>query len=247
MRNNTVNILGFQIDNLRMTEAIPKIREFIESRIPHQIITANSLMLRAASDNIRLKEVFAKSALVVPDSIGMIMAGRILGHPLMERVPGIDLMYETFALCQQEGYSIYLLGAKPGVSAQAAENIRRQFPGIKITGTHHGYFNVQEESRVIEEIKNLQPEVLFVGFNIPHQELWIAEHLNALAVPVAVGIGGSFDVISGRIKRAPAAMQQAGLEWLWRTIVEPWRVKRIMLLPSFLCKVYQQKWRNRGQ
>jgi N-acetylglucosaminyldiphosphoundecaprenol N-acetyl-beta-D-mannosaminyltransferase len=247
MRNNTVNILGFQIDNLRMAEVIPEIKEFIKSGSPHQVITANSLMLRAASDNTRLKEVFARSALVIPDSVGMILAGKILGHSLLERVPGIDLMYQIFALCQQEGYAIYLLGAKPGVSAQAAERIRGQFPRLKIAGTHHGYFDDREEARVIEEIKSLKPEVLFVGLNIPHQELWIAEHLNALAVPVAVGIGGSFDVISGRIKRAPAAMQQAGLEWFWRTIVEPWRVKRIILLPGFLWKVYQQKWQDKRQ
>lgn len=229
-----------------MTEVIPEIKNFILSGSHHQVITANSLMLRAASDNARLKEIFARSALVVPDSIGMLLAGKILGHSLQERVPGIDLMYRIFALCQKEGYSVYLLGAKPGVSAQAAEHIRKQFPGIKITGTHHGYFDGQEEFRVIEEIKKLKPKVLFVGLNIPRQELWIAEHLSALAVPVAIGIGGSLDVISGRIKRAPAAMQKAGLEWLWRTIVEPWRVKRIILLPVFLWKVYRQKWQGKG-
>jgi N-acetylglucosaminyldiphosphoundecaprenol N-acetyl-beta-D-mannosaminyltransferase len=247
MRKDTVNILGFQIDNMRMGEAISKIREFIHNRSPHQVITANSLMLRAAIDSKRLKEIFAKSDLVVPDSIGMLLAGKVLGQPLLERIPGIDLMYQLFNLCQKEGYSIYLLGAKPGVSAQAAEQIRRQFPGLRITGTHHGYFDVQEESNVLAEIRKLRPDILFVGLNIPRQELWIAEHATGLGVPVVMGIGGSFDVISGRIKRAPAAMQQAGLEWLWRTLVEPWRIKRIILLPVFLWKVYQQKWHGKEQ
>jgi N-acetylglucosaminyldiphosphoundecaprenol N-acetyl-beta-D-mannosaminyltransferase len=247
MKKDKVNIFGFQIDNMRMAEAISEIKEFIQGKSPHQVITANSLMLHTAIDNKRLKEVFSKSALVVPDSIGMLLAGKILGQPLMEKVPGIDLMYQLFALCQKEGYSIYLLGAKPGVAAQAAEQVGRQFPGLRVAGTHHGYFDAREESQVIAEIKNLKPDILFVGLNIPRQELWIAEHLAGLGVPVAIGIGGSFDVISGRIKRAPAAMQQAGLEWLWRTIVEPWRIKRIILLPVFLWKIYQQKWHGKGQ
>ncbi len=242
MNEKKVNILGFQIDNIRMVEVIPKIIGFIKDRTPHQVITANSLMLKAAMDNDQLKEVFHRSHLVVPDSIGILMAGRVLGQPLAERVAGIDLMYRLFALCQKEGYSIYLLGAKPGVAAQAVENISRQFPGLNIAGTHHGYFNDQEESLVIKEISSLKLEILFVGLNIPRQELWIDKHLKSLGVPVIIGIGGSFDVISGRIKRAPLIMQKIGLEWLWRTIVEPWRIKRIILLPIFLWNVYRQKY-----
>ncbi|MDD5259827.1 MAG: WecB/TagA/CpsF family glycosyltransferase [bacterium] len=242
-----VNILGFQIDNVRMAETIAQIKGFIQLRSPHQVITANSLMLHAAIDNQRLKEVFARSALVVPDSIGLLLAGKILGQPLLERVTGIDLMYHLFALCQKEGFSIYLLGAKPGIAAEAAEQVRQHFPGLKIAGTHHGYFDAREEAQVMAEIRKLKPDMLFVGLNIPRQEMWIAEHLETLGVPVAIGIGGSFDVISGRIKRAPAGMQQAGLEWLWRTILEPWRIKRIILLPVFLWKVYRQKWQDKVQ
>lgn len=247
MNENKVNILGFHIDNIRMIEAIPKISGFIKDRTPHQIITVNSLMLNAARANNRLKEVFHRSHLVVPDSIGILLAGKILGQPLAERVPGIDLMYQLFNLCQKESYSIYLLGAKPGVAAQAAENIRRQFPGLNIAGTHHGYFADREEDSVINEIKSLKLDLLFVGLNIPYQELWIDKHLNSLGVPVMIGVGGSFDVISGRIKRAPPAMQKLGLEWLWRTIVEPWRIKRIILLPVFLWNVYRQKWPGKRQ
>ncbi|MDD5354291.1 MAG: WecB/TagA/CpsF family glycosyltransferase, partial [bacterium] len=139
-----VNILGFQIDNVRMAETIAQIKGFIQLRSPHQVITANSLMLHAAIDNQRLKEVFARSALVVPDSIGLLLAGKILGQPLLERVTGIDLMYHLFALCQKEGFSIYLLGAKPGIAAEAAEQVRQHFPGLKIAGTHHGYFVARE-------------------------------------------------------------------------------------------------------
>ncbi|MDD5354591.1 MAG: WecB/TagA/CpsF family glycosyltransferase, partial [bacterium] len=184
---------------------------------------------------------------VVPDSIGLLLAGKILGQPLLERVTSIDLMYHLFALCQKEGFSIYLLGAKPGTAAEAAEQVRQHFPGLKIAGTHHGYFDAREEAQVMAEIRKLKPDMLFVGLNIPRQEMWIAEHLETLGVPVAIGIGGSFDVISGRIKRAPAGMQQAGLEWLWRTILEPWRIKRIILLPVFLWKVYRQKWQDKVQ
>ncbi|MBI5555694.1 MAG: WecB/TagA/CpsF family glycosyltransferase [Elusimicrobia bacterium] len=242
MNEKKVNIFGFQIDNIRMAEAIPKINGFIKDRLPHHVITANSLMLNAAMNNNRLKEVFHRSHLVVPDSIGLLLAGKILGQPLAERVPGIDLMYQLFALCQKERYSIYLLGAKLGVAAQAAENIRQQFPGLNIAGTHHGYFADLEKDLVIKEISSLKLDILFVGLNIPRQELWIDQHLNSLGVPVIIGVGGSFDVISGRIKRAPTAMQKSGLEWLWRTIIEPWRIKRIILLPVFLWNVFRQKY-----
>lgn len=247
MNNKKVTILGFQIDSITMVEAIQRIRGFIKDRSPHQVITANSLMLNASMDNKCLKRVYQRSPLVVPDSIGILLAGKILGQPLAERVAGIDLMYQLFALGQKEGYSIYLLGAKAGVAAQAAQHIRQQFPGLKITGSHHGYFDEREESLVIKEISSLKLDILFVGLNIPRQELWIDKHLNSLGVPVIIGIGGSLDVISGRIKRAPETMQNMGLEWLWRTIVEPWRVRRIALLPVFLWNVYRQKWHGKKE
>ncbi len=247
MNNNKVNILGFQIDNIKMAEAIQRISGFIKDRSPHQVITANSLMLNAGMDNDYLKAIYQQSPLVVPDSIGIILAGKILGQPLAERVAGIDLMYHLFALCQKEEYSIYLLGAKAGVAAQAAEHIRQKFPGLKITGTHHGYFDEREEDMVIKEISSLKLDILFVGLNIPRQELWIDKHLHSLGVPVIIGVGGSFDVISGRIRRAPETMQKIGLEWLWRTIVEPWRVKRIIMLPVFLWNVCRQKWQVRRE
>ena len=237
-----VNILGFHIDNIRMAEAIERINRFIRERTPRQIITANSLMLNAALDNNKLKEIFQRSQLVVPDSVGILLAGKILGQPLQERIPGIDLMYELYALCQKEKYSIYLLGANPGVAAQAAENIRRQFPGLNITGTHHGYFTGREENLLVNEIANQKVDILFVGLNIPYQEIWIDKQLNSLGVPVIIGVGGSFDVISGQIKRAPIVMQKMGLEWLWRTMIEPWRIRRIIQLPVFLLKVYRQKY-----
>ena len=129
---------------------------------------------------------------------------------------------------------------------KAAVNLREKYPGLKIAGTHHGYFDVITETEVIAAVRKATPDILFVGLNVPFQEKWINTNLTALGVHVVIGIGGSFDVISGKIKRAPVAMQKIGLEWFWRLLLEPWRIKRIILLPVFIAQVYRQKWFGKG-
>ena len=242
LNQRDITILDFPIDNINMPEAVSRVEEFISKRTPHQVITANTLMLNSALRDPSLKTVFNQASLVVPDSVGLVWAARALGHPLKAKVPGIDLLFELVNLCLARGYSIYLLGAKPGVAAKAAERLQTRFPGLKIAGTRHGYFARAEETAVIEDIQRSGASILFVGFSIPYQELWINAHLAEINIPVCIGVGGSFDVICGRIKRAPQLMQKLGLEWLWRTLMEPWRIKRIILIPVFILRVYRQKW-----
>lgn len=237
-----IRILGVRIDNLNMDEAVLKVLNLVKGKKLHQIITANSLMLNDISTDQKLRDVFARASLVVADSVGVLWAAKTLGWSLKARVTGIDLIYQLCAECAKIGASIFLLGAKPGVAPKAAEKLKEEFPQLKITGTAHGYFDQPQEQEIITKLREIKPDILLVGLNIPFQEKWICENLSRLNVPVCVGVGGSFDVISGRLKRAPQIMQKMGLEWLWRVLVEPWRIKRIAHLPIFMLKIYRQKW-----
>lgn len=232
-----IDILGFPVDNVTMEEAVGIIENYIREGTPHHVITVNSLMYLLVIENTDLQRVFAQAHLIVPDSSGVVLAGALLGQHFKERVAGIDLLYKLIESCQKNGYSLFFIGAKPGIAEWAVANLKKRFPALSIAGTHCGYFSAEEEKEMIKTIAQKRPSILLVGLNIPFQELWIARHLKELSVPVCIGVGGSFDVIAGRVKRAPLIMQKLGLEWLWRTIVEPWRVRRIILLPIFIWKV----------
>ncbi len=179
--------------------------------------------------------------LVTPDGSGIVWAARYLGEPVPERVTGIDLMREICKQAHYNGWKIFLLGGAPGVAAEAAEQLQIEYPNIKIVGTHHGYFPEDEERNVMELIKSAGPDIIFVALGAPRQEFWIKSHQENLPVKVAVGVGGSFDVVSGRVKRAPQWMQRLRLEWLARLIKEPWRAKRMLALPKFVLLVMKSK------
>jgi N-acetylglucosaminyldiphosphoundecaprenol N-acetyl-beta-D-mannosaminyltransferase len=229
----SLRILGSRIDAISFSDALLRIRDFLSDGTPRHIITANTLMLMDAEHDPELHAILESAALVVPESSGILWASRRMGQPLKEFIPGIDLMG---ALCQL-GSPIYLLGAKPGIAEAAARELERRTPGLIIAGTHHGYFPESEAAAVIETIRAAAPAFLFLGMSVPGQEKWIAKHLKELNVPVVMGVGGSFDVLCGRLNRAPHWMRRAGVEWLYRLIQEPWRWRRIGRLPVFAAKI----------
>jgi N-acetylglucosaminyldiphosphoundecaprenol N-acetyl-beta-D-mannosaminyltransferase len=195
-------------------------------------------MLLAASKDAALGDIINSAALVVPESSGIFWASQQLGTPLKAFVPGIDLFLSLCDLARDTGRTVFLLGAKPGIAEQAAGKLWAMFPGLRIVGTHHGYFaSLSDEQGAIDRIKATKPDFLFVAMNVPRQEKWIRLHLNELQASVIMGIGGSFDVISGGLKRAPQWMRDLGLEWLFRTAQQPWRLKRIIHLPVFAWKI----------
>ncbi len=198
-------------------------------------------MFLAAQNDPELRDVIEKASLVVPESWGIGWASRVLRTPLPRFTPGIDLLTALCRLASEESRSVYLLGSKPGVAEQAGRALAALIPDLQISGTRDGYFTSEEEPIVLESIRQAAPSFLFVGMNIPHQETWIARHLLALKVPVVMGVGGSFDVLSGRLKRAPAWMRRLGVEWIYRTFQEPWRWRRIAQLPVFMWKVLMEK------
>jgi len=234
--------VNLDIDN--QNTVLDKAEGFIGSRIPSQIITLNSLMYNIALRDKALSETISKSALVIPDSSGIIFAARLLKNVKIKRLSGIDAMLNLCRLSALKGYSVFLLGAKPGIANAAAEKLSILYPGIKISGTQHGYFAQAEEEIVINRIKDCKPDILFVGLEMPKQELWISGNLSKLDVPVVMGIGGSFDVISGALKRSPQWMRKLHVEWFFRFLQQPWRIKRIAELPVFVLNIFILKLSN---
>ena len=214
------------------------VRRSLDEPGPHHVITGNTLMLLDAEKDAELRVILDRAALVVPESSGIYWASKRLGQPLVEFVPGIDFMLALCALAAETRRPVYLLGAKPGVAEAAARMLQARFPGLSIIGTHHGYFSTAETPAVVERIRAAAPSFLFIAMSVPGQEKWIARHLAALHVPVVMGVGGSFDVLCGRLNRAPQWMRGLGIEWLYRLLQEPWRWRRIARLPVFAWKIY---------
>ncbi len=228
-----VQLLGVRVDRVDLAETLARIVEFIESRTPHMIVTSDvTAVVRARSDP-EFAQVIAQADLVTPDGTGVVWGARLLDVPFVERVPGCDLVDHVCRLAAQRGYRVFLLGAAPGVAERAARELVRRYPALNVAGTHHGYFSAEEEAAVVRAVASARPDILFVAMGIPKQEKWIRRHLHELGVPLCMGVGGSFDVIAGDIPRAPAWMQRCGLEWLWRTLVQPRRLPRLFALPKF--------------
>lgn len=235
-----LEILGVGIDKVNSQQALEKIGAFIASGQPHQIVTANAEIIYQASKNEKMRHVINNAQMVTADGSGVVWASRQLGEPLEQRVTGIDLVNSICEQSAKDKWKIYILGSAPGVAAAAAVNIRNKFPGCNIVGTHHGYFNAKEEKQILAELEQLKPDILFVALGAPKQEYWIACHLAELGIPVGMGIGGSMDVLSGNVKRAPKWMQKMSLEWLYRLLIQPTRFKRVLALPKFMLAVKKQ-------
>ncbi|MDO8684450.1 MAG: WecB/TagA/CpsF family glycosyltransferase [Armatimonadota bacterium] len=232
-------ILGIRIDRLDMASAVGVVRRFLNSGKPHMVVTADSAGLALAQSDVELRQIMLSADLVTPDSSGLLLGARLMGTPLIERVSGIDLAQEICKICAETGDSIYLLGAAPGIAESAAQNLAAKYPNLKIAGTHDGYFS--DDAPVVEEIKKSGASVLFVAMGIPKQEKWIAAHLQALGVSLAIGLGGSFDVFSGQVKRAPAWMRNHGFEWLHRLISNPRKISKVAHLPRFAIMVLAER------
>jgi N-acetylglucosaminyldiphosphoundecaprenol N-acetyl-beta-D-mannosaminyltransferase len=238
---DTFRILRSRVDRLTFPQTLERIRDLVASGAPHQVITVNTLMLLAAENDAELMRLIENASLAVPESWGISWASRRLGQPLDHYIPGIDLLLALCRICAQEGQRIFLLGGRPGIAQKAADALIEQFPGLRIAGTQHGYFTLAEEPQVLSAIKQARPAFLFVGMSVPSQEKWIQRHRVELKVPVSMGVGGSFDVLSGQLKRAPLWMRRMGIEWVYRTLQEPWRLKRIKGLPVFMWHVWRKK------
>jgi N-acetylglucosaminyldiphosphoundecaprenol N-acetyl-beta-D-mannosaminyltransferase len=232
-----VSVAGVPIDIVTESEVIQRVMTFVAGVECRQIVTANPLMILAAEKDPPLRAAFDGADLVVPDSVGVQWAARLQGRRLT-KISGIDLMDTLCAQAAKHGWRVFFLGAAPGVAETAANILAKRHGGLRVVGTHHGYFiNGKSEEEVIELIAKTTPDLLFVALSTPFQDGWIHKNRARLGAKVSMGVGGSFDVISGRLRRAPAWMRSAHLEWLFRLIQEPFRFSRMLPLPLFVLKV----------
>lgn len=235
------HVLGFPVDPLGVTEAVGRVARAIQDRQPLQVVTINAEMAMQGLADPELGQILRSSGLVLPDGSGVVWAIRRQGLPVT-KLAGVDFLGHVADWCAREGKSLYLLGAAEGVAAEAARTLQERYPGLAIAGTRSGFFAPDEEPTVLETLRQARPDVLLVALGVPRQEKWIARHQAELGVPVAMGVGGSFDVLANRVKRAPAGFQRLHLEWLYRLIQEPWRWKRMgSTLPRFAWLVMWQK------
>lgn len=230
-------ILGVPVNVLSKEEAVDEVINLLDEPDLSSIYTPNPEMIMLAQEDKEFLQILKDADLVLPDGIGLLIASKIKKLGLKERVTGIDTMNSLLEYCGKEEKTIYLLGGKPEVPDLACENIRKKFPGIKIGGFQHGYFTKADESKIIDEINNVNPDILFVCLGAPKQEKWIYEHKDTLGCKVAMGVGGSVDIYAGTAKRAPVIFQKTGMEWFYRLAKEPWRYKRMLSLPKFILKV----------
>ncbi|KKC29061.1 teichoic acid biosynthesis protein [Caldanaerobacter subterraneus subsp. pacificus DSM 12653] len=220
-----------------MNEAVEILKGYLKEDRIHIVATPNAEIIMMAQKDEEYKKILNETNLNVPDGSGVVFASKVFNKPLKERVAGFDLMMEFVKWASHKDVSIYLLGAKPEVVEKAQSNLKNLYPSLKIVGFHHGYFNEKEEENIIEDINKRAAQVLFVALGAPKQEKWIYKNKEKLKVKIAMGVGGSFDVIAGKAKRAPEIYRKLGLEWLYRLIQEPWRYKRMSALPKFAFKV----------
>lgn len=246
---NERTIFGIKIHNITFNEGLDNIKAYLNGENLKVIYTPNTEIVMAAKEDESLKNLINNGDMVTPDGIGLIYAGRLKGKPLKERVTGYDLSMGILDIANKSGYSLYLLGGKPGVGESAVENIKRDYKDIKISGHHHGYFkgshngNVshQEEIDIIKDINDKNPDIIFVGLGFPGQELWINSNRDKIKAKLAIGNGGVIDILAGNSKRAPDIFIKLGLEWLYRLLKEPSRIKRQIALPKFMLKVIFSK------
>ena len=237
-------VLGVRVDRVSQLQALDLVDQMIAlfrasgNTLPcQQIVTVNTEFVMAAQKNIEFCQTINNAALVVADGIGVVWATRFVGFPTPERITGTDMLVALAKRCAERGYRLYLLGAAPGVAEQTGVCLQALAPGLQIAGTYAGTPALAEEDAIIERIHAANTDVLCVAYGAPSQELWIFRNLPRLPAAVAIGVGGAYDFLSGRQRRAPRAMQRIGLEWLYRFYREPWRWKRMLAIPRFMLLV----------
>lgn len=236
-----VRILGIAIDDLLEAEAVERIAACIAAGGVHQVSTANPEFIMEARRNPAFRRVLQQATLVTPDGFGLLLAARWLRTPLRGRVTGVELTERIAARAAKEGWRLFLLGAAPGVAEAAAAVLQARYPGLQIAGCFAGTPRPRHEPFLRQIITAARPDILLVAYGHPAQDLWIARNQPCLAVPLAMGVGGTFDYLAGRVPRAPAWLRRLGLEWLYRLARQPRRWRRILTaVPYFMWVVIRE-------
>lgn len=238
----TVNILGINFSNVKVDEAVKIAINCIENNEKGYIVTPNSEIAYMTLEDKKLLDIINNAKLVLPDGIGIIHAGKILKTPLKEKVAGVVFSEKLVEQMAKKSMSLYILGAKPSIAKKACENLAKKYEGLKIAGYMDGYF--KDEQEAFCDIQKQKVDVLFVCLGAPKQEKFIYDNLDKLDATIICGIGGSADVFSGEVNRAPDIFVKLGLEWFYRLLKQPSRIGRMMRLPLFLIEIFKDKKRK---
>lgn len=242
----TQTMLGININNLSMDDAIQAIMDTKNTKHTKHVCFVNAHCINASKINEKYHRCLKNSDLCFADGIGMKTAGWLQSKPIRENVNGTDMFPKLLDKVARDGKSVFFLGGKPGVIENMNCRIHKQHPNMRVAGWHHGYFSEKEEQNIITKINNSRPDILFVGFGVPKQDMWIADHINKINAPIAIGVGGLFDFYSGRIPRAPLWMRKMNLEWVYRFYQEPQRMWRRYLIGNvrFLIHAFHEAIKN---
>ena len=238
----TINILGIPINPLTMAETIKYLTKRLETGTITNVVTANAEIIMLGQNDPSYKKLLQEADCVLPDGAGTVWGGRQLGFKVPERVAGFDLFLELLKTSGEKGFKVYFFGSAPGIAEIARKKTMEKFPGLSVVGCRNGFFSPADDPQIIQDINASGAEILFVALGAPKQEFWLATHSKELSPIVRMGLGGSFDVIAGKMQRAPKWMQNASLEWLFRLYKQPSRLTRMAVLPEFVIKILQAKY-----
>ncbi len=238
--------MGCKVDNLNMEETLGVVEGFIHAGTPHQHVVVNVDKIVKASRDPALRQIINDCDLINADGMPVVWASRLLGKPLKERVTGVDLFEALMAQAAKKGWRVYLLGAREEVVSGVARLYPARYPGLTIAGYRNGYWKPEEEARVVEQIAEARADILFVAISSPKKEAFLARYQAAMKIPFAMGVGGTFDVAVGLVKRAPVWMQNAGLEWFYRFLQEPRRMfRRYFIDDMAFVALFAREWVRR--
>lgn len=231
MNGGAQPLYGLELDPLTMDEVLDQARTAISTRQRFLIGVVNAAKIVKMRHDELLRDSLLEADVLVADGQAVVWASKLLGHPLPERIAGIDLFEHLLETADRDGLSVYLLGARPDVLETLVDRIRTRYPGLRIAGSRDGYFTEDQSEEVAKEIAASHADMLFLGITSPKKEIFLAHYGDALGVPLLHGVGGSFDVMAGITRRAPVLWQRAGMEWAYRLLQEPGRMWK-RYLPS---------------
>lgn len=232
-------ILGYEVFNKTKDELINYIKRFEKINI----ISGNpEILYNSLNDKSLIGSYDESNSVIIPDGVGVVLAAKIERNPVKEKIAGIEVMNDIIKMCEKENKSIYLLGAKQEILDLCIINLHSKYKNLNISGSHNGYFDINNCDDVIDDIKEKKPYAIFVAMGCPRQEQFINKYMDILPASIYMGVGGSFDIVAGKLNRAPRWMINLGLEWLYRVANEPFRIKRLWVIPKFLLKVIHNKY-----
>lgn len=236
MKFQYVDILGIKFVDSTFEQMLGELTNRIIQKRKTFVVTANPEIVMYAYENHNYKNILQSADYVVPDGTGIIFASKMKKTPLKERVTGFDLTMRLLQEANQNSWGVYVLGGKPEINKKAVENIGKQYPGLKLVGNQHGYFD-WEDSTIVEKISSSKPDIVLVALGFPKQEQWTALNQSSFSKGIFIGVGGTIDILAGEAKRAPAIWRKLNLEWLYRLLKQPARWKRMLALPKFVRRV----------